>query len=477
VPVIGNDESGGPVDGQGMCQNYAPDMSLTRGGKNWWRLEVVGLLAFFGVNLLMGINRRPNHRLYWKNTDPAVYCAFISSIMSRRRYEDITRCIHIPVDKIEQERRVRGGYDVDKVGKVRWLMTEIRKQCIAHWNLHQMITVNELMVGYKGKYCPIRQYLPKKPTKWGIKIWCLANASTKYVYTWDVYTGSDLKGTMRSSSPGEAKTRYAIVMKLVDELHHRGHVVLTDNFFTSPKLLVDMAAKGTFGTGTVRTNRIGLPSRLANTKLWTKEVQGTIGWRMHSSNKISSVVWCDKKPVLILSTHATPIVPVGSTPVTVPRRNAGVVLQVPTSPVHKEYTTWMRGVDVADQIRSSYSSQVRSHKWWHRLLFFLLDTTVGNCHVLHKELCQKLGHRPQDHMSFQEGLAKEICEPWWVRRGCVSQWNLATPALHMLVKTNKRRVCKYCGQKPRARYQCVACGGAFLHHGNCYSKTHYPLRR
>ena len=83
----------------------APDLSDTRGGKNWWRLEVPELLAFFGVNLLMGINRRPNHRLYWKKSDPAVYCAFISSIMSRRRYEDITRCIHIPLDKVEEERR------------------------------------------------------------------------------------------------------------------------------------------------------------------------------------------------------------------------------------------------------------------------------------------------------------------------------------------------------------------------------------
>ena len=116
-------------------------------------------------------------------------------------------------------------------------MNEVRTQFIGHWNLHQMVTVDELMVGYKGKYCPIRQYLPKKPTKWGIKIWCLADADSKYVYTWDVYTGSDLKGTVRSSSAGEAKTGYAVVMKLLDGLHHRGHVVLTDNFFTSVKLL------------------------------------------------------------------------------------------------------------------------------------------------------------------------------------------------------------------------------------------------
>lgn len=153
-----------------------------------------------------------------------------------------------------------------------------------------MVTVDELMVGYKGKYCPIQQYLPKKPTKWGVKIWCLADASTKYVYTWDVYMGSDLKGMVHTSSPGKAKASYEVVMKLLDRLHNRGHVILTDNFFTSVKLLVDMAQKGTFETGMVRSDRIGLPSLLANTKLWSKEVQGTIGWRMHSTKKISCVV-------------------------------------------------------------------------------------------------------------------------------------------------------------------------------------------
>jgi hypothetical protein len=29
----------------------------------------------------------------------------------------------------------------------------------------QMVTIDALMIRYEGKYCPIRQYLPLKPTK------------------------------------------------------------------------------------------------------------------------------------------------------------------------------------------------------------------------------------------------------------------------------------------------------------------------
>jgi hypothetical protein len=35
--------------------------------------------------------------------------------------------------------------------------------------------------------------------------------------------------------------------------------------------------------------------------------QGTLEWRMHESQHISSILWKDKKPVLLLSTSSIPI--------------------------------------------------------------------------------------------------------------------------------------------------------------------------
>lgn len=57
---------------------------------------------------------------------------------------------------------------------------------------------------------------------------------------------------------------YEVVMGLIDALHGHGHVVVTDNFFTSSKLLVDLYDMGTYGTGMVQPNRIGLPSLLTD---------------------------------------------------------------------------------------------------------------------------------------------------------------------------------------------------------------------
>jgi hypothetical protein len=79
---------------------------------------------------------------------------------------------------------------------------------------------------------------------------------------------------------------------------------------------------------------------------------------MHDSRTIASVAWRDKKTVRLLSTHTRPVVVEGEERPTVPRRNGAVRKALPTSPVHLEYTTYMRGVDVADQLRTNYSCQV-----------------------------------------------------------------------------------------------------------------------
>jgi hypothetical protein len=92
-----------------------------------------------------------------------------------------------------------------------------------------------------------------------------------------------------------------------------------------------------------------------------------VTWSIHRSRGLSSVMWKDKCLVLLISTHALPIcfpcMPVHI----VPWRNGAVREIVPMSPMLVDYTTSMRGVDVAYQLQASYSSQSHSHKWWHRI--------------------------------------------------------------------------------------------------------------
>jgi hypothetical protein len=170
---------------------------------------------------------------------------------------------------------------------------------------------------------------------------------------------------------GKAKLAHEVVLNLVSGLEGKGHLLVVDNCFSSIGLFQDLLNRCIYATGTMRPNRIGLPTDLKNTKAFKRSSQGTTKWHMHQSRSISCVMWKDKKPVLLISIHARPIQPPCDRKViTVPRRNGAGRENIQTSLVLHEYTTDMRGVDVADQLLASYSCQVRSHKWWHHIFFF-----------------------------------------------------------------------------------------------------------
>ena len=51
---------------------------------------------------------------------------------------------------------------------------------------HKEIAVDEAMIKFQGR-SSLKQYLPKKPTKRGIKVWVLADSKNGYFSNFQVY--------------------------------------------------------------------------------------------------------------------------------------------------------------------------------------------------------------------------------------------------------------------------------------------------
>jgi hypothetical protein len=178
----------------------------------------------------------------------------------------LRRCLHI-TNPATYDHIQKGDPQYDKLRQVRWFVDEIRNACKREWSLGKLLTIDEMMVRYKGSYCPIRQYMPKKPEKWGIKFWVLANAVSKFIFCFEIFYGKNLEAEVRVEAPnGETGAAYRVVMKLLKGLHEKGHCVVMDNYFCSIPLFKDLVSKRIYSTGTVRSNRIGLPSHLKDTK-------------------------------------------------------------------------------------------------------------------------------------------------------------------------------------------------------------------
>jgi hypothetical protein len=107
----------------------------TRGGLDWTPLQLEEFRAFLAICLLMGLKKLPSKRLYWSRDEPLFRCPIISQLMTRDRYELITRCLHIANAPLAETDPSSSTYD--KLHKVRWMMDEIRERFKAMWSPNQ----------------------------------------------------------------------------------------------------------------------------------------------------------------------------------------------------------------------------------------------------------------------------------------------------------------------------------------------------
>jgi hypothetical protein len=424
----------------------------TRGGLEWKPLCLDEFRAYIAICLFMGLKKLPSRRLYWSKDEALFQCPLISHLMTRNRYELITRCLHVANAPADVQDRSSSKYD--KLHKLRWMIDEVRNRYQAMWSPNQQMTVDEGMIMYKGKYCAVRQYMPKKPIRFGIKVWAAADALSKYLWDFEVYCGktenphddsSDISSAESApecstslqqprSGKDEGLSGRNVVKRFMGKLRGRGHIVTTDNFFTSVPLFLDLLEEGTMVTGTLRWNRKYVPKAMfAKTATKKKEI-GWVDYKMHREGKICCVVWKDKQPVVLLSTHAEAVPPPRECPC-VWRKFRGRRRKVKTGPMHLQYTRNMRGVDTADQLRGVYSYLTRSHKWWHRIFFYMLDTTVSNMWIIHSDLSFRFLQEPLTYLAFQLQFAKELAAKWggektWLLNICTILANCAWTEEH-----------------------------------------------
>lgn len=253
----------------------------------WTPITKEEMYAFVGVNIAMGVVSLPAIDNYW-STNPILVHQWFRTVMSRNRYRQILRYVHI-ADNSKAPSRSDEHYD--KLWKVRPFLDHISERSQDLYNLHPHVSIDESMIGTKCRLSFI-QYMPQKPTKWGLKVWVLADATTGYIYSFEVYTG-----TISGESPHPKGLSYGVVMKLMDSCLNKGHTVYTDNFYSSPELLFEL---GTLATGTVRINRKHFPKILKPLPREATRPRGTPTFAYHDN--ITVVRWTDSKDVYAIST-------------------------------------------------------------------------------------------------------------------------------------------------------------------------------
>ena len=115
------------------------------------------------------------------------------------------------------------------------------------------------MVGMKCR-TSIIQYMPKKPKKFGVKLWFLCESQSAYCLKLQIYKGQE-------GDNQESGLAYRVVMDLMRVYLYRNHYLFVDNYCTSPKLFLGLEKQNTSACGTIRSNRGQFPDQFNNAKL------------------------------------------------------------------------------------------------------------------------------------------------------------------------------------------------------------------
>ena len=107
------------------------------------------------------------------------------------------------------------------------------------------LSIYEMMMGYTLSNIIFTVHAQKVNTFW------YQEAKTGYILDFAVYTGAtDDKKTSLDQK---------VVLKFMEQYQGKGHCLFFNNFYTSPRLLLELLDQGTYCTGTVHTNRKRFP--------------------------------------------------------------------------------------------------------------------------------------------------------------------------------------------------------------------------
>jgi hypothetical protein len=172
--------------------------------------------------------------------------------------------------------------------------------------------------------------------------------------------------------------------------------------------------------------------------------------------------WFDNNPVCLLSSSVNPVGPNSRALRYIGRRRYAFYI----SPIQVEYQEMMRGVDVVDQTRRSYSIQLKSRKWWHKILMFIVDSSLGNAYILYCTHCSSHGIKSMSRAEFHYHIAGVLTDPM-IKVGCTcGLFNIQNKGIHYLAKADHKGYCLVCS----SNYSriCPSCNGGYLCEGRCY---------
>ena len=169
--------------------------------------------------------------------------------MARDRFVHILRFLHFENNDNPPN---HDNPNYDRLWKIRKIFDTVNNKFCELYSPKEQLAVDEVIMLYKGRIV-LRQYTPKKHTRFGIKIYKLCDP-LGYTYDMSVYLGKQ-----RQHATAQITAMHGTVLQLIRRVEGLGHKNFTDNYFTSAALFDDMFQRKINACGTVHPDKRGMP--------------------------------------------------------------------------------------------------------------------------------------------------------------------------------------------------------------------------
>lgn len=451
---------------------------------NSFRVSTTDIQQFIGIVYIMSLIHLPRVTSHWNGT---IGTPIIQEIMPVKMFEKIRQFIHF---NDNSQNLPREHPEFDRLFKLRPLVQKLN-QTFSKVPLEQYLCVDEQICSTKARN-NLKRYNPKKPHKWGYKIYVLSGVSG-FAYKIEPETGSENVILPNESDLGASSN---VVVRLSREIpHNENYRLYFDNYFTSLPLLEYLSKNGILSLGTIRRNRIP-DCKLPTDKEMSKKDRGYSVEYVADVNgvDVATVAWKDNKVVNLASSF------VGEIPKAQVRRydkKTKRYISIDRPNIVGEYNRHMGGVDLIDSIMGCYKIQLRSKRWQVRMFYHLLDLSMANAWLLYKRIHKVKGLQDKhlNSADFRLEVATTLCKlgvpsNMKNRRSIENEIQAKRhkgPAQHVPpvairqdqtghwpVWTEKRIRCKYPKCSGVSQTMCEKCGVALCYnkHNNCFRLFH-----
>ena len=396
--------------------------STVERGRKYTKLTASRFWLYLALVMLMGVFPRSCKKDYFREyvIGGVKYPSMSAHGMGLTEFEQITRYLHFNDNSHDD--------GADKMYKVKSLVDDFNYWASKMYRCGRHMCIDEAMFPFSGR-APCKQYLPLKPKKRGLKIWCLNDSLTGYFYHIKPYRG---RHEAAERPPKYKVGEWAVVGLLlsVAALTHaqlpKGTILYTDRYFTTITLARVLYSMGFLLVGTcttkpkskkkkkadgsdgeeeegeqeeavgrsTETTSSGFPHKFAFTHSTTRH-KGEREWgqfvREWATNGVVSLVlvltvMCqqDTKPVGYISTAYGP----GMTKKRVKRKGKsdGKVIKYSAAAISKFYNKMMGGVDLGDQYRAGrFAIRFFSRKWTTMFFWNMVQMILVNTYII--EMC------------------------------------------------------------------------------------------